>query len=226
MAGVRGREVEITPSQEWPHPGWHLLWVQPPVTATTLRHGAEAGRCGGVNMGRRETQGWDILSTLWGKLFSQEVMFSQTALYKEWREEGLPYMLACDDDDTMWAWRWGVAAEGEGVMVAMGALGEPVGSCGGAGQRSVSWVTRGELQRNNGFRPFSWTYELLNEKIKALSKSIFFCFFTKLHRYPTYASRETDIAAWGESHCASVLAAPRWCAVILSFYFGFNHSYL
>lgn len=54
-------------------------------------------------MGRRETQGWDILSILWGKLFSQEVMFSQTALYKEWREEGLPYMLACDDDDTMWA---------------------------------------------------------------------------------------------------------------------------
>lgn len=89
----------------------------------------------------------------------------------------------------------------------------------------MSRMTLGGLQKSNGFRPFRWTCELLNEKIKALSKSIF---FTKLHRHPTYASRETfNFTVRGEeSHCSIVLAVPRQCAVTLSFYFGFNHSYL
>lgn len=75
------------------------------ITSCQCRHaqtGTEAGRCGGLLRGGGQ-RGEGTLSTLWGKLFSQEIMFSQTALYKAWREEGLPYMLACDDDDTMWA---------------------------------------------------------------------------------------------------------------------------
>lgn len=75
-----------------------------------------------------------------------------------------------------------------------GARDETVRSWVWVEQHSVSQMKLGGLQKSNGFRPFRWTCELLNEKIKALSKSMFFFyffFFTKLHRYPTYASRET-----------------------------------
>lgn len=103
-----------------------------------------------------------------------------------------------------WQQQWGYDSD-------EGARDETVRSWVGVEQHSVSQMTLGGLQKSNGFRPFRWTCELLNEKIKALSKSMFFCFsfFVFLQSctdiLPTPAGRHKTLLS-GEKKATALLS--------------------
>lgn len=73
--------------------GHNLILSLPSLSDRGLKLGIVMGLLLG---GGRHREGTFCL--LFGVNFSLKILFSQTALYKAWREESLPYMLAYDDD--------------------------------------------------------------------------------------------------------------------------------